>query len=62
MMEEYVNGDSDLAVCVDVHGENWEENLLGQIGQIGPEQQEAENEDDKMNDDPLLRECKLMRM
>ena len=26
MIAEYVNGDSDLPVCMDVHGDNWEEN------------------------------------
>ena len=43
-------GDSDLAVCMDAHGENWEKNFLAQIGQGGPEQQETKHEE--MNDDP----------
>lgn len=45
---------------MDVHGENWEENL-GQIGQSGPEQQGAENEDDTMNDDPSYMSANLYR-
>ena len=28
MIAEYVNGDSDLPVCMDVHGDNWDENFL----------------------------------
>ena len=47
MLEEYMTGDSDLAVCKDIHGENWQETFLEQIGQSETE----EKDDEDMNDD-----------
>ena len=32
-MEEYVNGDNDLAVCVDLDDQKWEENFMDNLVQ-----------------------------
>ena len=40
----------DLAVCMDIHGENWQEIFLQQIGQSETEEKEDED-DEEMNDD-----------
>ena len=32
-VEEYVNGDDDIAVCVDLDNETWEENFMDNLAQ-----------------------------
>ena len=53
MLVEYVTWDSDLAVCMDIHAENWQEAFLQQIGQNETEEKEDDKEMD--NDDPPMR-------
>jgi hypothetical protein len=57
MLEEYVTGESDLAVCMDIHGENWQETIHQQIGQSETEEKEDE-EDEEMNDNGLPMQVK----
>ena len=50
---EYVNGDDDLPVCVDLNDNDWEDNFLAQLGQ--PLTTE-ENEDEEANNHELDKE------
>ena len=40
-VDEYLNGDNDLSVCVDFDDDSWEDTLLAQIGTDRQEQQEV---------------------
>ena len=46
-LEEYVNGDSDLTVCLDVDDNSWESTFFAHLGQ----EEEEEPSEDKENDD-----------
>lgn len=48
-VEEYIRGDNDLPVCMDLTGERWDANFLSQLGQ----QEESEEEDDEAPPPPL---------
>ena len=46
-LEEYMNGDSDLPVCLDVDDNSWENTSFAHLGQ----EEEEEASEDKENDD-----------
>ena len=46
-----MTGESDLAVCMDIHGENWQETFLQQIGQSETEAKEDEDDEETNDDD-----------
>ena len=50
-VDEYVNGDDDLAVCVDLDSDCWEENFLAQIGQDGQETPQVPDDDEDEDED-----------
>ena len=42
-MKEYLHGDNDLPVCVDLDSETWDDNLLAQVGQNNATQTSRED-------------------
>ena len=58
-IDEYVNGDSDLPVCMDIHGDDWKETFLEQLGKHGDTVIEDEDkQDDHPSDDPACTSIK----
>ena len=49
---EYVRGDEDLSVCVDLNGNDWEANFLSQLGQSSTTEDNDHDEDDD-HDEPV---------
>ena len=59
-LEEYVNGDSDLPVCLDVDDNSWENTFFAHLGQEEEEASEDEENDDQddqetVDDEPPLK-------
>ena len=58
-LEEYVNGDSDLPVCLDVDDNSWENTFFAHLGQEEEEASEDEENDDHdeetVDDEPPLK-------
>ena len=54
--EEYVNGNNDLAVCVDLDDEKWEENFMDNLAQeeIADTIEEESDVDEEFDIFPLL--------
>ncbi len=54
--DEYLHGDDDLPVCVDLGGDNWEANFLAQLNQSSTTE-DAEDEEDveegELDEEPI---------
>lgn len=44
--EEYLNGDDDIPVCVDMDDSQWDENFMRQFDKLGEEREEEDDDDD----------------
>ena len=54
-VNEYLQGDDELPVCVDLDSDNWDTNFMDQLVQEEEEaEQEDEGEDDEMDTDQAL--------
>ena len=54
-VNEYLSGDDDLPVCVDLDSDNWNDNFLAELGQDEQDSRdnEAQDEDsEEMDDEP----------
>ena len=52
-LDEYLHGDDDLPVCMDLDNDSWETDLLDQLGQDEKEADEEEDEgEDEMDIEP----------
>ena len=47
-LDEYLHGDDDLPVCMDLDNDSWETDLLDQLGQ---DEEEADKEEDEGEDE-----------
>ena len=51
LLEDYVNSDSDLPVCVDLEDNTWESTFFAHLGQEEEEASEDEENDDQQTID-----------
>ena len=51
---EYLNGEEEVPVCVDLDGGDWETNFLAQLGSVGGDEDvEDADKGDQMDEEPV---------